>query len=126
MTELAGQSDIHYVPLVPDDGGQVPAVAAKVLHESDGAVVQVTGDLDLASAPAFHRQVLSLFALPLGSITLDLRGLDFLDSSGLRALVAIREVAGEHRVTLALRSVPENARRVLELTDLADEFDIEA
>jgi anti-anti-sigma factor len=126
MTDLAGRSRVHSVPLVAEPDGRVPHLAASVTHDGDGAVVCVTGELDLATAPSFLRQALALLALPLESVTLDLAGVGFIDSSGLGALIEIRGAADDHRIALTLRAVPGQARRVLELTNLADQFDIEA
>ena len=55
---------------------------------------------------------------------LDLEALTFIDSSGLRVLVALDERrARSQGATLALRNIPRHARRVLDLTGLSDWFD---
>jgi anti-sigma B factor antagonist len=108
------------------EGSQaVPPLAAMVTHHDDRAIVHVSGDLDLASAPAFQRQVLALLSSPIAAVTLDLDRLTFLDSSGLRAFVAIAESADEHNIKLTIANVPEQAHRVLELTGLTDALGID-
>jgi anti-sigma B factor antagonist len=124
MADLADRERMHLVPGATEDVEE-PHLAATVTHEGDGARVLVTGEMDLATAPDFERQVVALLELPVASVTLDLAGLDFIDSSGLRALVAIHEAADEHRVTMTLHSVPEQARSVLEITNLAARFAID-
>ncbi len=54
---------------------------------------------------------------------LDLGTLNFLDSSGLRALDSIRTRAEERDIRLLLVSVPPQAQRLLELTDMARLFE---
>jgi anti-sigma B factor antagonist len=126
MTKLARGDRLTHVPMTPDHGGRTPQLAVAIRHDGDGTTVSVTGEMDLATAPSFQRQALSLFSLPVESVTLDLAGLEFIDSSGLRALIAIRDAAEAHRVHLALRSVPEQARLVLAVTNLTDSFVTEA
>jgi anti-sigma B factor antagonist len=58
-------------------------------------------------------------------MTIDLRALTFLDSSGLGALVAIRNAATDKNIALRLRSVPRQASRILALTAMEDFFEIE-
>jgi anti-sigma B factor antagonist len=122
MTDLVGHDHPHNSPFVSEQDDAPSHLAATVVYEPNGAVVSVAGEMDLASAPAFQRQVLALFALPVESMTVDLAGLSFIDSSGLRALVTIHDAAQEHRIPMSLRSVPRQARRVLELTNLAQLF----
>jgi anti-anti-sigma factor len=63
------------------------------------------------------------FAASDGSVLLDLRAMSFIDSSGLRVLVALSNEARARGATLALRNVPRHAERVLDLTGLAAWFD---
>ncbi|MFM7718103.1 MAG: STAS domain-containing protein [Actinomycetota bacterium] len=78
----------------------------------DGRTLRVTGDLDLATAPRFDRAAASL-ALD-GDVTLDAADLRFVDSSGLRSILALaRRLQGRGRVTV-VHAGPQ-VRRVLEL-----------
>jgi anti-anti-sigma factor len=85
--------------------------------------VRVCGDLDVATAPSFVREVTASLARPIDTICVDLGMLTFIDSSGLRSLNAIRTRAEEQNVRLLLVSVPAQAQRVLELTDMAQLFE---
>jgi anti-anti-sigma factor len=58
------------------------ATALKI--DLTGSRVAVTGEVDLHAAPTIHA---ALAELSNGSATLDVSGVTFLDSSGLRALV---------------------------------------
>ena len=101
--------------LEPSFRCEVPAVGAE-------PVVVLTGELDLASAPELSRQLERLLERPVTRITLDLAGLTFIDSSGLGALCRIQEQADTRGVAVVLRSVPDHARRVLEITGLTGLF----
>lgn len=100
-------------------------LTANAWHSGGDVVVSVAGELDLSSAPAFQREVLALFALPVGRVTLDLAGLTFMDSSGLNVLNRVRSAAADHGVVLALRCVPDEVRRVFDVTDMTGLFTIE-
>ena len=56
----------------------------------------------------------------------DLAGLTFLDSSGLGALYRTRQAAGEQGVALRLQEVPAHVMRVLDVTAMAQLFDLDA
>jgi anti-anti-sigma factor len=105
----ASEPDLFSIAVEPDRGGR--------------ASVRVCGDLDLATGPGFVEDVSALLARPIDTICVDLGRLTFIDSSGLRALNVIRTRAEEQNVRLLLVSVPAQARRVLELTDMTRLFE---
>ena len=96
----------------------------ETVHAGSGAVVFTRGELDLASAPAFLRRLLALLSLPIDTLGLDLAKLEFIDSTGIEALDRARMSAGERGVTFTLSSVPDQARRILALTDMLARFDV--
>jgi anti-sigma B factor antagonist len=93
---------------------------ATAVHEQGQVTVLVQGELDLGSAPALHREVHALLALPLEAIALDLDGLEFVDSSGMRLLNDLRVAAEERRVPFSISAVSPAVRRLLDLTGMAD------
>jgi anti-anti-sigma factor len=97
---------------------------AITVEESGEAVVFVSGDLDVASAPTLLHYLLELMTGPTDAITLDLHELTFIDSSGLKSLIAARTDAEAAGIELALRDVAEQPRRVLEMTGLDARFTI--
>jgi anti-sigma B factor antagonist len=93
--------------------------------EGEGrVVVSMHGELDLASAPELQRELVALVGRPVGTLTLDLGGVTFLDSSGLGALYRARQAADEQGVSLRLEAVPDHVRRVLDVTAMAPLFDL--
>ncbi len=77
--------------------GATPFLTAHAAHSGGAVVVTVSGELDVASAPSFRRNVLALFALPVEVVTLDLAGLTFMDSSGVNVLTRVRRVRARPR-----------------------------
>jgi anti-sigma B factor antagonist len=96
-----------------------------VVGNGDGVVMVLRGELDLASAPELQRELLALLDRPVGSLTLDLGGLTFLDSSGLGALYRAHQEAEEGGVTLRLQAVPDHVMQVLDVTAMASLFDLD-
>ncbi|HEY7621811.1 MAG TPA: anti-sigma factor antagonist [Solirubrobacteraceae bacterium] len=92
--------------------------------EGGDRIVRMRGELDVATAPEFERALLRLRP-PHQRVVLDLSELRFMDSTGLRILLQARRVASEGQWQLALRSVPANIRRLLELSGVDDAIPIE-
>jgi anti-anti-sigma factor len=88
-------------------------------------VVTVRGEVDLATAPELETAVNQAFEAADGSVLLDLGAMSFIDSSGLRVLVALSNDARARGATLTLRNVPRHAERILDLTGLSTWFDRE-
>jgi anti-sigma B factor antagonist len=93
--------------------------------EDDAVVLSLRGELDLTSAPLFERELLAAESGKPRRVIIDLSGLEFMDSTGLRALLIARERAQENGHELALRRGPRQVQRVLELTKTLDAFEFE-
>jgi anti-sigma B factor antagonist len=94
----------------------------EALHVTSGRIegaveVVATGELDLATAADFVGAVRE--QLRLGAVVIDLCGVTFMDSSGVRALEALLRAADEAGAPLAVRpELAENVRQVLTMTGL--------
>jgi anti-sigma B factor antagonist len=83
------------------------------------SVVRVQGELDIATAPDLERAVLR--PRPPGEdVVLDLAGLRFIDSTGLRILLRARTEARTGRWNLYLRNVPDNVQRLFTISGVAE------
>ncbi|MGH2969359.1 MAG: STAS domain-containing protein, partial [Solirubrobacteraceae bacterium] len=70
------------------------AFSVRIEQHGEAAVVVPTGELDLATAPALEAALQrALESAASGRVVLDLRELDFIDSSGLRTLLTARRRA---------------------------------
>ena len=91
------------------------------------AVVAATGELDLSGATVLEAELERLAAEPeLGTVVLDLRGLEFLDSSGLRLIVLADMRAREAGRRFALVRGPDTVHRVFEITRMSERLDFVA
>ena len=86
--------------------------------------VVLTGELDLASAYGFDRQLLSIEQTQPSLIIVDLRQLTMLDSAGLGRLVSAQRRARRGGWKLVLLRGGRAIQRVLQMTQLNEHFDI--
>ena len=82
------------------------------------------GEFDIAGAPHFEAALAELELERPERILLDLRGLSFLDSSGLRALLLADTRAREAGRRLTILQGPEAVRRVFEITGLEERLEL--
>ena len=78
-------------------------------------VLEVDGELDLASAPQLKRALEQAWGNAPEEIVLDLGKLRFMDMSGLRVLLSARQRAERRGTELVLTNVGDSIRRVLTL-----------
>ena len=81
--------------------------------------VRLEGELDLSTAATFQDAVLELMESGWSSIVVDLGGLTFMDSSGLRTAFALDTEASRRGVALQLTGATEDVRRLFALTGLS-------
>ncbi len=91
-------------------------MGTSVLDDADGRRVVVTGEVDPLTAPAL--ETILVQALPTSRLTVDLAGVTFLDSSGLRAIVAANARCAEDGTAFVIAQPSDVARRVLEISGL--------
>lgn len=84
----------------------------------EGSVARVIlrGELDLDRAGALAEELTALTNQGATAVTVDASGLNFIDSSGLRALLSAREQLDAAGATLQLTAMSPAVERVLEMT----------
>jgi anti-anti-sigma factor len=97
--------------------------------DSDGngrVVLQLAGEIDPHSVGALTDAVAPyLVDDAVAELVLDLAGVSFIDSSGLRAIIAADSALVSRDAALVLRSPSEATRRLLEMTDLFSRLRVE-
>ena len=87
-------------------------------------MVRLTGEFDLAGVDGFERKLQGEPGSQEDTLVLDLSGLTFIDSSGLRAVVMVdHRVRAEGKRCLIVRG-PERVERVLELTGVGERLEL--
>ena len=93
-----------------------------VTTAADGAIV-VCGDVDIAGGPVLEAALQQRNHDP--RVVLDLAGVSFMDSSGLRNLLNASRKAKERGADVVLRNVGPVVSRLLEITRTAGQFSVE-
>lgn len=89
-------------------------------------ILTLSGDLDLGGAPGLARAVTVAIEANPTWLVLDLEGITFIDSVGLRQLINARQQATAHGVIVTIRRVPRFMRRVFDLIGAWQWFLVEA
>jgi anti-sigma B factor antagonist len=92
-------------------------------EERDGsATVRLRGELDLAEVATLQAELDRLCSNGLSALTVDLSGLDFVDSTGLHALLRLRGRCESQQVSLQLVPGPPAVQRLFRLTGTDVQF----
>ena len=83
-------------------------------------VISVSGELDLASSPALEEELERVAQSDAQLVVVDLRNLEFMDSTGLSVLVRAHQRAEENGRRLGLVNGSQQVQRLLTLTGVAE------
>jgi anti-sigma B factor antagonist len=95
-----------------------------VSREGERVVLRLDGELDLASVPLLEREVELAMLDDKATIVLDLRGLEFLDSTGLRTILLLDKRSSERGQTFALVRGSEQVQRLMSMTRVDEHLKI--
>ena len=93
-----------------------------VTDRNGWAVLAVTGEVDVATAPRLREQLISLVSEGKVKIVVDLEGVDFLDSTGLGVLVGALKRVRTQDGELGLVCTEARILKVFEITGLTKVF----
>jgi anti-sigma B factor antagonist len=91
-----------------------------VRQEEGGTVIAVSGELDLASSPVLEGELDRVFGSDEPVVILDLRRLEFMDSTGLSVLIRAHQRAENADRSLWLVKGPPQVQRLLTLTGVGE------
>jgi len=97
--------------------------SVRVCSDDEEVVVALAGELDLASADELERELRALRLAAVTHIVVDLRCLDFMDSTSLCRLISLRNTAKRNGHRLTLVPGPARVQRIFELTATRGLFD---
>lgn len=91
-----------------------------VRNEHGGAVIAVSGELDLASSPVLEERLERVFGSEANPVILDLRELEFMDSTGLSVVIRAHQTATQADQRLCVVKGPPQVQRLLTLTGVGE------
>ncbi len=98
----------------------------KVREEAQAAVLNLSGRLDLASGATLKENLKQLFENDKTSIHLNLAEIEFINSSGLGALVSVMKEVRLLKGRLTLSNLASYVQEIFEITQLSHIFEIYA
>jgi anti-anti-sigma factor len=112
---IVSMCNCHTGPVSGSDPGEFVAegIRFEITRNPDCAVVAVTGELDISSAPAL-RDAINEVAGSARSLVVDLDAVGFMDSSGLNTLIAA--VRQFEPGLLCVVAAQANIRRIFSIT----------
>ena len=93
-------------------------------QRGDTVIVRLSGELDISSAPKVEDELARVEPDRPEVIVLDLRNLAFMDSTGLRLLIAADTRAREQQRRLQIVKGPETVQRVFRITRLEERLEL--
>ena len=90
-----------------------------LVADGDDVQVALVGEIDAASALALQSRLSDVIEATTGEVVVNMSDISFIDSIGLRALLAIRRSLSEQGRSLVLRELSKPIRRLLDLTGLS-------
>jgi anti-sigma B factor antagonist len=91
-----------------------------VVHEAtaDTAVLECSGRLNMVSAPAFRESIAKVVEGGRARVVVELSGVEFMDSSGLGALVGALKAARQAGGDLRIAAPSDQVEMVLKLSNM--------
>lgn len=88
------------------------------------SVVAINGDIDINTAPEIKKSFDRLISEKKPKVLIDLKGVDYVDSSGLATLVEVLKKLRVYGGKLKLVNLSEKVKGLFEITKLTKLFDI--
>lgn len=90
----------------------------------DIQTIKLIGDLDVYSEDEF-KSFIDEEIDPNKDVRIDLKGLDYLDSTGLGMFMNIYKMVNENGKEIKIINAKDNIQKLFKITDLTDLFDME-
>lgn len=108
-----------------NEDGYVSAFLCETDRTGAVATLRITGDLAMETEAEVRSAFVALLDQGLAGIVIDVRGVGFLDSSGMGVLAFAERMAAMHDISLVVSGLRPEPRKALETAGLAGLFLIE-
>ncbi len=98
----------------------------KVRKAGEVYIIDVEGEMDLYNAYKLKELSISLLEKDISRFIINLQDVDYMDSSGIGALIFICSTMKKQNLKLALTNIHGSVKKVIELTKLTSYFPISA
>ncbi|MBZ2386397.1 STAS domain-containing protein [Anaerococcus murdochii] len=98
---------------------------SKIYDKEKFLLIEVKGDLDIYSEDEFRSFIEKEIEGADKDMVIDIKDLDYLDSTGLGLFMKIYKIAKEKDKTVSIINPKENILKLFKITDLTDVFNME-
>jgi anti-sigma B factor antagonist len=91
--------------------------------EGSAEIVVVRGEIDLATADAVRADLRAAFERS-GTVVLDLREVDFMDTQGLAVVIETQQTSAAEGTRFAITRAPDHVHRLFEMIGLTQRLTI--
>ena len=95
------------------------------IKNGSDATVSVVGRFTTDEAAGFLKDIDPVMQEMFGQVTMDLSGLEFISSAGIRCFVMLHKACASTGTKLVLKDLTPQIRDILTLTALIDKFNVE-
>jgi anti-anti-sigma factor len=93
----------------------LPSLSVTVDATDDRVVIAVKGEIDIATVEKLDQALAAIDILRCRTVVVDLAGVSFIDSTGLRALLVGRQALSRHDIRLVVCNPQPQARRLFHI-----------
>jgi anti-anti-sigma factor len=123
---LVGAREGRPLMALSKPSGARPRFRFETIPERDRVRIVPVGEVDLATTPRLAEAIDDLRGSGFDHVVLDLRGVTFIDSTGLRLILELHGVAGTDSLTFELIPGPPAVQRIFEATGTLDRLPFRA
>ena len=102
----------------------LPNFRIDTASDESGTTIKLAGELDSATCGGLLKRFEQLLADPPSEIAIDLDGVTFIDSAGLRAIIMIERAAREREIAATIRTPTGPVAELLQLTGIREHVEL--
>jgi anti-sigma B factor antagonist len=111
------------VPLQSNNSQSGGTLGINIVENKDGALVYLSGRVDIDSSPAFRNRLLALIEGQRAKrVGVDLFAITQIDSSGIATLIEALKIAHAYQTELTLQGLHDDLLRLFEFTGILSLF----
>ncbi len=96
----------------------------KIRKNGDNYIIDVNGEMDLYNSYKLKELVMKMLDKKVGRFVINLQNVDYIDSSGIGALIYICSTIKKMGLKLVITNIHGSVKKVIELTKLMGYFPI--
>jgi anti-sigma B factor antagonist len=110
-------SYVRHVPIPGNNGGVGRGTTHEIETTATAVLIRIAGEIDLSASEDVAKWIMEAIPEdPPMALEVDLSGVTFLDSTGIRALVLGQQAAGRNGVTMRVTGPQGRVEAVLKIT----------